>query len=77
MFFCFNLLDSLVISDNVRVTEIMGAFHASIIGKQRALYYMHISEVVACPFMGVFEFADESAGYKSGLSQSHSGSGFK
>ena len=43
----------------------MGALDAPIIGKQSALSYIHICEVVACPFMGAFEFADESAGYKT------------
>jgi len=44
---------------------VMGAIHPPIIGKQGALSYIHICEVVACPFMGAFEFADESAGYKT------------
>jgi len=43
----------------------VGARHPPIVDKQRARSYSHIAEVVACPFMGAFEFADESAGYKT------------
>jgi len=44
---------------------VTGAMYPPIFGKQNALYYIHRCEVVACPFMGAFAFADKSAGYKN------------
>jgi len=54
MFFWFKLFDSLVISDTVY--DECNLF--AIIDKQNALPYIQIREVVACPFMGAFQFAD-------------------
>jgi len=45
----------------------MAASHPPILGKQGALLSIDFCEVVACPFMGAFAFADESAGYKTML----------
>jgi len=45
----------------------MGTIQVPKIGKQSVPSCSRVGAVVACPFRGAFEFADESAGYKTAL----------